>query len=533
MTVLTNGRIHTLDDAGRVADTLVVRDGRVAFVGRRGDVNAPPGETSIDLGGRAVLPGLVDAHGHLMYLARGRLTLDVGGVTSEDAVARVVETAAAAARPGEWISGRGWDQNLWPGTRFPTKASIDRAAPRAPVALVRIDGHATWVNSCALREAGITRDTPDPTGGIVVKDAAGDPTGLLIDTAQRLVQRAEPMPSEARFDEVVRSAIAECLATGLTGVHEMGVTLFALAAYRRLIERSQFPFRNYAAVAGRSEETWDYYRERGPETIGDGRVTVGALKLLSDGALGSRGAALHSPYCDDPDNRGLLLIPADELARLTDEAVARGFQVCVHAIGDRANTLTLDTFERTLARHPEARRARLRVEHAQILAESDIPRFRALGVLPSMQATHCTSDMAWAIERLGPERLKGAYAWRSLLETGVIIAGGSDFPVENPNPFHGIYAAVARRPRSGDDPGWQPEQRMTRAEAVRSFTTWNAYASRQEADLGALIPGQRADLIVCSDDVFTCPEEAIVDIRPVLTMVGGEIVHGDAERLGR
>ena len=532
VTILTNGRIHTLDEAGTVADTLVVRDGRVVFAGRRSEVNAPAGEPTIDLGGRAVLPGLVDAHGHLMYLARGRLTLDTGGVTSEEEIARMVAEAAVAARPGEWISGRGWDQNLWPSRSFPTKTAIDRAAPRNPVALVRIDGHATWVNSAALHEAGITRATPDPTGGIVVKDAAGEPTGLLIDTAQRLVQRAEPLPSEARFDEAVRAAIAECLAAGLTGLHEMGVTLFALASYRRLIERGQFPFRNYAAVAGRSEETWDYYRDRGPEVIGEGQVAVRALKLLSDGALGSRGAALHSPYCDDPDNRGLLLIPAEELARLTEQAVERGFQVCVHAIGDRANTLTLDTFEQTLARHPvEARRARLRVEHAQILAETDIPRFRALGVLPSMQATHCTSDMAWAVERLGPERLKGAYAWRSLLGSGVIIAGGSDFPVESPNPFHGLYAAVARRPRTGDDPGWQPEQRMTRAEAVRSFTTWNAYASHQEADVGTLTPGKRADLIVCSDDVFACPEAQIKDIRPLLTMVGGEIVHGSPERL--
>src|SRR5262249_21251037 len=206
-----------------------------------------------------------------------------------------------------------------------------------------------------------------------------------------------------------------------------------------------------------------------------------------------------------------------------------GFQVCVHAIGDRANTLTLDTFERALAARPGARRQRLRVEHAQILAEADIPRFRALSVLPSMQATHCTSDMAWAVERLGPERLKGAYAWRSLLGTGVIIAGGSDFPVESPNPFHGIYAAVARRPLTGEDRGWQPDQRMTREEAVRSFTTWNAYASHQELELGAPVPGKRADLIVCSDDVFTCPEERIKDIRPVITMVGGEVVYVDPE----
>src|SRR5262249_42541180 len=243
-------------------------------------------------------------------------------------------------------------------------------------------------------------------------------------------------------------------------------------------------------------------------------------------ALGSRGAALHSPYCDDPDNRGLLLIPHEELARLTREAIDHGFQVCVHAIGDRANTLTLDTFERALLERPERRVLRLRIEHAQILAEPDIPRFRALGILPSMQATHCTSDMPWAIERLGPERLKGAYAWRSLLATGVVIAGGSDFPVEDPNPFHGIYAAVTRRPlgETPDGGGWQPEQRMTRDEAGRALTTLAARPARQETELGPLEAGRRADLVVCSDDVFECPASRIPAIAPVLTLVGGEVV---------
>ena len=525
MTVLANGRIYTMDAMGTVAEALVVRDGRVAFAGRLADVNPAVGESRIDLGGRAVLPGLTDAHGHLMYLARGRLTLDAGGARSEEAIAGKVGEAVARSRPGDWISGRGWDQNLWPGRQFPTKASLDRVAPRNTVALVRVDGHATWCNSAALQASGVTRDTPDPTGGIVVKDAGGEPTGLLVDTAQRLVQRAEPLPSEERFDEAVRDAIGECLAAGLTGIHEMGATLFALASYRRLVERGQFPFRNYAAVAGRSEETWAHYRERGPEEIGDGQVMVRAFKLLSDGALGSRGAALHSPYCDDPENRGLLLIPAEELSRLAGEAMERGFQVCVHAIGDRANTLTLDTFERVLAERPEARALRPRVEHAQILAESDIPRFRRLGVLPSMQPTHCTSDMEWAAERLGPERLRGAYAWRSLLDTGAIIAGGSDFPVESPNPFHGIYAAVARRPLSGDRRDWQPGQRMTRDEAVRAFTAWNAHASHQEGEVGALAPGRRADLIVCSDDVFACEEQRIAGIVPELTMLGGGVVY--------
>jgi hypothetical protein len=495
-------------------------------------VNPAVGEERIDLGGRAVLPGLVDAHGHLMHLARARLSFDARGLASEEEIARRVGERAAAQPRGEWITGRNWDQNLWPSRRFPGRASLDRVAPDHPVALVRIDGHATWANSAALAAGGIDRHTPDPPGGLIARDARGEPTGLLIDTAQRLLQRVEPRPSDAQFDRAVRECIDDCLAVGLTGIHEMGAELYALASYRRLLERGEFPFRNYVAVAGRSTSTWDHYRQRGPETVGDGRLVVGALKLLADGALGSRGAALHEPYCDDPGNTGLVLVDGDEVERLTLEAGALGFQMCVHAIGDRANTLVLDAYERALARAPRPDH-RLRVEHAQILAATDVPRFRRLGVLPSMQATHCTSDMAWAAERLGPERLRGAYAWRSLLATGVVIAGGSDFPVESPNPFHGIHAAVTRRPRVGvrsrrasDARGkpWQPEQRMTRQEAVRSFTAWNAYASRQDAELGTLEPGKRADLVALSDDVFTCPEERIPGIRPLLTLVGGEIV---------
>ena len=527
--LLTNARIYPMTDglpaAPSRADTLLVRDGRIVFCGRRSAVNAPVAEPVLDLDGRAVLPGLVDGHGHLMHLARARLTLDVGGPTTEEAIAIRVGQAAARLPKGQWLGGRGWDQNRWPGMRMPARGSLDRAAPDHPVALVRIDGHATWVNSAALAASGITRDTRDPTGGIVIRDARGEPTGLLVDAAQRLVQKAQPPPDDARFDAAIRDAIGECLAKGLTGLHEMGVDLRAFAAYRRLVERGHFPFRNYAAVAGRDEAAWEHYRDRGPEVMGDGRVVVGALKLLSDGALGSRGAALHHPYCDDPENTGLVLIPPDELYRLTADAAARGFQVCVHAIGDRANTLVLDTFERVLGERPAARALRLRVEHAQILAEGDIGRFARLGVTPSMQATHCTSDMPWAGERLGADRLRGAYAWRSLLATGVRIVGGSDFPVEDPNPFHGIFAAVTRRPLHGADPGWQPGQRMTREEAVRSFTSWNAEAAHQERETGTLEAGKRADLVALDEDVFTCPEARIKDIAPVLTMVGGEIVY--------
>jgi predicted amidohydrolase YtcJ len=531
--ILSNGRIHTLDGQDRVVDTLFVRAGRIAFAGRRRDLNAPVGAREIDLGGRAVLPGLVDAHGHLMYLARLRLTLDVAGLMSEAACAERVAARAATLPAGAWIAGRGWDQNRWPGASFPTRASLDRAAPGHPIALVRVDGHAIWASSAALRLAGIDRRTPDPPGGRLERDARGEPTGVLIDTAQELIRRVEPRTGPVHLEEAVKAAVADCLAVGLTGVHEMGADLDALAAYRRLEAAGAFPFRNHVALRGADAAAWQAALDEGPRGGADARVRVAAVKLMADGALGSRGAALHAPYCDDPENRGLLLLPFDELEARARAAAERGFQVCVHAIGDRANTLVLDALESVLAGRPSAAGGRLaarpgadarhRVEHAQILAAADIPRFRALGVLPSMQPTHCTSDMPWADARLGAGRLAGAYAWRSLLRTGTVIAGGSDFPVELPNPFHGIHAAVTRRPRDGPDPGWQPEQRMTRPEAVRAFTSWNAYAAHQEAVLGTLEPGKWADLIVCSADVFECLEMEIAAISPILTLVGGEI----------
>lgn len=520
--LLTNGRIHTMDAAGSVVDSVVIRDGRVAFAGRRGDVNPAAREPALDLGGRAVLPGLVDGHGHLMLLARSRLELDLTTAGSEEEVARMVAAAAAQRRPGEWIGGRGWDQTRWPGQRFPTRASLDRAAPGHPVALVRVDGHATWASGAALARADITRHSPDPAGGRVAKDERGEPTGLLIDLAQDLIRSLVPPPSRDRFDEAVEAVITECLAKGLTGAHEPGLDLAAISSYTRLIGRGRFPFRVFAAVSGK--KAWSEYRERGaPESVGDGQLTVGAVKLWLDGALGSRGAALHAPYCDDPANTGLVLVPPDEVERLAREAAARGFHVWVHAIGDRANTLVLDVFENLRA--AGGPRSPLRVEHAQILAPADIPRFARLGVVPSMQPTHCTSDMRWAGERLGPERLAGAYAWRSVLDSGAYIAGGSDFPVEDANPFHGLHAAVTRRPREGEDPRWQPAQRMTREEAVRSFTIWNARSIGLEADQGSLEVGKRADLIALSDDVFTCREEQIATLAPVLTLVGGVVVH--------
>ena len=517
-----------MDAAGSVVDSLVIRDGRVAFAGRRGDINPAPREPTLDLGGRAVLPGLVDGHGHLMLLARARLELNLTTASSEDEIARMVAAAAARLRPGEWITGRGWDQTRWAGQAYPGRASLDRAAPGHPVALIRVDGHATWASGEALTRAGITRHSTDPRGGLIARDARGEPTGILIDLAQDIIRGLIPAPSEERFDQAVRDTIAECLAKGLTGAHEPGLDLSAIASYTRLIERGQFPFRVFAALSG--QKAWGRYRDGAPETVGDGRLVVGAVKLWLDGALGSRGAALHSPYCDDPANTGLVLVPPEDVERLTREVSARGFQVWEHAIGDRANTMVLDVFERVRAKGGPP--SRLRVEHAQILTPADIPRFARLGVVPSMQPTHCTSDMRWAGERLGPERLSGAYAWRSILDSGAYIAGGSDFPVEDANPFHGLHAAVTRRPREGEDPPWQPAQRMTREEAVRSFTIWNARSIGRDADQGSLEPGKRADLIALSDDVFTCAEEQIAGVNPVLTMVDGVVAYAADHDVG-
>lgn len=550
-----NGRIYTMDANYTVTSALAVRGDRVVAVGSKSELeNRIRARTTVDLAGKTVLPGFIDAHAHLMSLGVSKLTIDLVGIQSDGQAATLVAQRVKRSESGQWVRGRGWDQNLWVSKRFPTKEILDRVSPDNPVYLVRIDGHAAWVNKKAMDVAGITTETPDTVGGKILRDASGNPTGVFVDNAMSLVSRVLPPPSKKEMEEAISLAVRECLKNGLTGMHDMGVDSKEIEVYKSLINKNELPFRVYASIDGPGE-TWDEYIGRdsnkpavGPVVgYGDNHLWIRSVKLYVDGALGSRGAAMLEPYSDDPTNRGLTVTDETSLKKTVDEALANGFQVCTHAIGDRANHIILDVYEEALKARPGADR-RLRVEHAQVLSPNDIPRFKQLGVIPSMQPTHCISDMHWAGARLGPTRVRGAYAWRSLINTGVIIPGGSDFPVEQPNPLMGIYAAVSRRdlegrPRNaqevkaffelsaegiGDttdfEDGWYGSQKMTRREAVQSFTNWAAFAGFQEQILGSLEKGKLADFVVLSHDLMNVPAKDIPIIVVEKTIVGGKEV---------
>lgn len=528
--LLLNGVVHTMNPGQPLAEAVAVGGDCIIAVGSTAEVRARfPDAKSIDLHGRAVFPGFTDSHGHFVELGASLSTLNLVGLRSAQAVAEMVRKRAFEVPSGRWVNGRGWDQNLWPGGQFPTHQILDEAAPDIPVYLIRIDGHAVWVNAAAMERAGISRATPDPSGGRIVRDSKGEPTGVLVDAAVELLAQVVPPPTEAEVREAVRRAGKLCATLGITEMHDMGEDARVIGIYKDLIDRGELPIRLYVAIDGEGE-TWDRFVKSGPLiNYGRGMLSVRALKLYADGALGSRGAALIEPYGDDPENRGLTLMSTDQIAAATRTALEHGFQVCTHAIGDRANHITLDAYERALKESGRLRSdARLRIEHVQVLDPADIPRFHSLGVIPSMQPTHATSDMAWAGQRLG-ERTRFAYAWRSLLGTGVHIASGSDVPVEDPNPLLGLYAAVTREDTSGNPPGgWHPEQKMTLDEALKSYTTWAAESAFQEQEKGMIVPRAWADLVVLSKDITDTPPGDILSTTVVMTMVGGVIVYQNA-----
>ncbi len=507
-------------------DALVFEHGKVMRTGDADSLRqAYPGARVIDGAGRTLLPGLIDAHGHVRELGLTFIRIQLYGTKSlAEAQGRIREFVAAHRSQG-WYRGDGWNQVIWRLGRFPTAAELDAAVPEAPVALGRVDGHALWLNTAALRAAGITRETSDPPGGRIERDANGDPNGVLVDRAMDLVQRLIQPADDADRPAAVKAALAHLSSVGLTSVGDAGVDAAGIALYRALADRGELPVRIYAMILDTGEDFRTLSREGPLIGYARDRLSVRSVKLFADGALGSRGAALLAPYSDAPEQRGLLRMSDAEMERRIETGLRAGYQVNVHAIGDAAVRQVLDGFEAAY-RAVGGRELRNRIEHSQVVSPQDMPRYVGLNLIASMQPTHATSDKNMALDRLGPERLKGAYAWRSLLEQGTRIAGGSDFPVESDNPFYGLHAAVTRTDRDGQPPGgWHPEQAMTLPEAFRAFTLDAAYAQHQEQSIGSLEPGKWADFILIDRDLFQIPPADIWKIRVEQTWLAGQRVH--------
>ena len=517
--LVENATIYTVNKAQPSVRALAVKDGRILASGDDVSGYAGPSTRRLDLRGATVVPGLIDSHAHLEGLGSLLESADLRHVRTVAEVADYVRKQAAQRKPGEWIVGRNWDQTNW-GGRFPSARDLDSAAPANPVFLSRVDGHAGWANSAALKLAGVTPRTQDPSGGRIIKDAEGQPTGIFVDKAMSLIGSKIPRATAEQIQRRLELAAKECARLGLTTVHDAGVSQLDLEAYRRLIAGQSMPIRIYAMIGG-TGPLWREYLRRGPE-IGE-QLTVRSIKLYADGALGSRGAALWQSYSDDPGNTGLMMTSKDEIEKVAREAAAHGFQVCTHAIGDRANRIVLDGYAAALGGPNDKR---FRIEHAQVISLPDFQLFKDFSILPSMQATHATSDMRWIDKRIGPDRVAGAYAWQRFLKLGIPVANGSDFPVEEPNPMLGLYAAITRQDLEGNPPGgWTPSQRMTRTEALESWTLSGAYAAFEETIKGSLEPGKLADFLVLDRDIMTVPELQIPGTRVLKTFLGGRLVH--------
>ena len=519
-TALHNVQGYTSSMDGIVEFTVLVfdEDGRVVATGDESLLEHHVDASKIDGDGRVVLPGLIDAHAHVYSYGLLKNNLDLAGTPSVDAAVASIAAYATSKPHTRWILGRGWNQVLWPVKEFPNAGQIDKVVPDRPVWLRRVDGHAGWANSATLKLAGIDSGTPDPVGGKIVRDENGHATGILIDRAMDLIEKHIPQPDKSDIRTAIRSAIDALLAEGMTSVHDAGIDTTNAEVYLSMADDGELGMRIYAMTGG-AGDVLDAIGEP-IYAYGNDRLEIASVKLYTDGALGSRGAAMIEPYSDDPENRGLPFWTQSELDAMVRKANGMGFQVAIHAIGDLGNRMALNSFERVQGGKPSP--LRNRIEHSQIVTLEDIPRFAELGVVASMQATHATSDKNMAEDRIGPDRILGGYAWRRMLDAGVVLANGSDFPVELSNPFHGLYATVTRQGRDGEpEGGWYADQALTRAEALLSFTLAAAYAARQEDRLGSLEPGKWADFIIIDRDYFTIPASEIDDIVVLETWVGG------------
>jgi predicted amidohydrolase YtcJ len=528
--VLLNGKVATVDEAFSIREAVAVKQDAIVFVGSSADARAYCGDGTrvIDGSGLLVLPGLIDAHAHLHDLGDELSYLNITGTGSYAEILEKVAEKIKAVKPGEWILGGRWDQNDWEDTRFPEHDKLSALSPENPIYLTRVDGNAAFVNHKALEVAGITKDTPEPKGGVIHRKPNGEPTGVLINRAMNLVKPHIPPATETQKRGKFMQAVDRCLALGLTGVHEAGVGPDEIALYKKLIDEGKLALRIYAMLGEQEVPTLEgellpYFQKHRIEQYGGQMLSVRSIKLYFDGALGSRGAAFFDPYADDPGNIGLLRITPDYITQVARAALQAGMGVNTHCIGIRGNRLCLEAYADALAGHP-AEDHRFRIEHAQIVRPEDVRRFVELGIIPAMQPTHCTSDMDFVEERIGGERAAGAYAWRWFLDAGLIIPCGSDFPVESPDPKLGLYAAVTRQRPDGQPPGgWNPEHCMSIEEAVRGFTIWAAHAAFQEDILGSIEPGKLADFTILDRDFLSGDAEDILQSRVVYTVVGGKI----------
>jgi len=527
--VFRGGPVHRVEPGARTASALAVSDDTIAWVGAQDEVSEwiGPKTVVVELAGRPLLPGFADAHLHLEGHGAALVQVDLVGTTSYAEVIATVAARANVEQPGTWITGRGWDQNDWDVKRFPQHAELSAAVPDHPVLIRRIGGHAVLANQHAMDLASVGVDSAAPPGGRILRDNEGRPTGVFVDNAMELLGNAIPKTSMEQRRARIETAISDLHAHGITSIHDAGVGASAVSVYAELARAGRFDLRNHVMIAADEPLLFAPISRTGWPTsdlTGQGLISVRAIKLSADGALGSRGAALLDDYSDE-SGRGLITIPEGQTLKLARFAAGNGWQLCTHAIGDRANREVLDAYSLALSEVDDGAALRFRIEHAQVLHPDDLPRFAELGVLPSMQAQHQVSDMPWAQDRLGRVRVRGAYAWRDLLDSGVIIPGGSDCPVERPDPMAAFSAAVTRSDQVGHPPGgWYADQAMDRDEALAHLTLWPARAAFDEHRLGSLSPGKLADLVVLSGDPMSVPSNEIATLKVDLTIFDGRIV---------
>jgi len=532
--VLANGNIYTVHDKQPKAEAIAVKGDRIVFVGSNEDAKKFHAPKVIDLRGRTLVPGLTDSHCHIFGIGEREMRLNLEGTNTLGDFLNKVKARVAQTSTGKWITGRGWIETFWKPSKFPTRQDLDKIAPDNPVFLTRADGHASVANSAALRIAKIDRNTPDPFGGQILK-SSGEPNGMLLDNAQELVSRNIPKPTEAEREEALLRGINREIGLGWCEIQNAGSDSEDIDLLRKDFEAGKIKIRFINAVYGPGKDAQNFLREGATINAFDHHLTQRTIKVIFDGALGSRGAALLKPYSDAPDTSGYLTEKPEELKPMFEEALRSGIQVETHAIGDRANRLILDLYEQAFKAVPpnarKIREPRWRVEHAQIVDPVDIPRFAKLGVIPSMQPSHAISDLFFAPGRLGIDRLAAAYAWQSFLKSGSIICGGSDAPVERGEPMIEFYAAVARKSIRGESAeGWHPEQAVSREQALKMFTIWPAYGVFEENDKGSIEVGKLADFTVLSLDILKIPEPEILKSRCVMTMIAGEVVFESAEQ---